>query len=610
MLELNKKNLKSLLRTGSALGLGLTLSLTSAVALAVNPDTATLPNGANLSVKIDNPMHNEENRLPANANGAAGGAINVVIDGEASVGEGEPTITLVYVVDLSGSTASETCGSGVILDCEIDAVKNVDADPNMASVSEVGIAVFASGGAAADMSGDAGDQLLIDPNAAPDNRVETVIDSAFSEFGGDGGLTEFSPRSVGVSTDFSEGLAAATLILLGAAPGNTLRVLYMSDGGSTAANAPGGFAAQLAAIVATGAIVDTVAVGALAGCDRVQEDPAFGTLQEISDATGGACFPLPEPADLPGFLPNLLFTSLDSIQVAVDNADIPTNTSPSLPADGPLTAVYDATANLGAGAFSITAAVEGRDSVGSETVVANVTKQVLQLIASPFTASNNLSEDNTHTVNGEILGGTGPDRDIDFVVGGQNAGRATPQSGSVSATPGGGAVSFSYTVPNEHGSLGQDTITVSTTIADVTDSITLTVEWVGAITPIASCSPGGNPGGNEPQAPGKGGKGQNQDGFYLLGVADNLSGACCAAEVQILVTDSGSGTVFGPFPVGTVIKYTQASSAAPRIKKMGGGKANNVSWHIIGTGDAEVSAVDQSGNTSAPVSCLVPPPPK
>jgi hypothetical protein len=58
-----------------------------------------------------------------------------------------------------------------------------------------------------------------------------------------------------------------------------------------------------------------------------------------------------------------------------------------------------------------------------------------------------------------------------------------------------------------------------------------------------------------------------------------------------------------------VIKYTQDLLAIPEQKKMGGGKADNVDWHIIGNGDAEVTAVDQSGNASDAVSCLVPPPP-
>ena len=42
----------------------------------------------------------------------------------------------------------------------------------------------------------------------------------------------------------------------------------------------------------------------------------------------------------------------------------------------------------------------------------------------------------------------------------------------------------------------------------------------------------------------------------------------------------------------------------------GKGKANAIDWHIIGNGDAQLTAVDQSGNVSDPESCLVPPPPK
>ena len=77
------------------------------------------------------------------------------------------------------------------------------------------------------------------------------------------------------------------------------------------------------------------------------------------------------------------------------------------------------------------------------------------------------------------------------------------------------------------------------------------------------------------------------------------------------MTDTGSGTVFGPFVVGTLIKYTEDEDAAPEIKKIGSdkGKAGAVDWHIIGNGDAEAMAVDASGNTST-AACLVPPPPQ
>ena len=76
----------------------------------------------------------------------------------------------------------------------------------------------------------------------------------------------------------------------------------------------------------------------------------------------------------------------------------------------------------------------------------------------------------------------------------------------------------------------------------------------------------------------------------------------------MFVKDLGSGTVFGPYPSGTVVKYTEANGATPREKKIGSanGEAGAVLVHINGTGDMGVYSVDDR----TVVSCLVPPPPK
>jgi len=95
---------------------------------------------------------------------------------------------------------------------------------------------------------------------------------------------------------------------------------------------------------------------------------------------------------------------------------------------------------------------------------------------------------------------------------------------------------------------------------------------------------------------------------------DNLVDDC--DPLQMFVRDTGSGTLFGPFAVGTEIKYIEDPDATPEIAPMGGnsgngdGKSKDVDWRIKGTGDAEVIAVDQSGNVSDPAACLVPPPPQ
>jgi hypothetical protein len=118
-----------------------------------------------------------------------------------------------------------------------------------------------------------------------------------------------------------------------------------------------------------------------------------------------------------------------------------------------------------------------------------------------------------------------------------------------------------------------------------------------------------NPDGNTPKAPGKGGKGQNQDGFYQMLAEDIVD-----LNPDVFVADMGAdnvfGTgddfVFGPFPSATTFKYTEANGADPSIKEGSG----EVDWRIKGQGDAAVFAVDFTGNVSDPVFCLVPPPPQ
>jgi hypothetical protein len=92
--------------------------------------------------------------------------------------------------------------------------------------------------------------------------------------------------------------------------------------------------------------------------------------------------------------------------------------------------------------------------------------------------------------------------------------------------------------------------------------------------------------------------GQNEDGFYLIG---------SDVGTDVFVVDLGSGTVFGPYPSGTVVKYTEANGATPSAQKIGSdnGQAGAVEVHITGTGDMGVRTIDNHT-----INCLVPPPPK
>ncbi|MEP6759210.1 MAG: hypothetical protein ABJB55_08445 [Actinomycetota bacterium] len=221
-----------------------------------------------------------------------------------------------------------------------------------------------------------------------------------------------------------------------------------------------------------------------------------------------------------------------------------------------------------------------------------------------------------HTVTATLDAGRSPVADVlvDFrVVSGPNTGEASdPGECSVNAgctTDASGDVSWTY---SSNGVLGTDTIQGCFT--DVFGDIHCTTarkHWVDTTPPMGACEPSTNPHGQHIPPAGStpaGSKGgQNPDGFYRLTATDVLD-----PNPQVFLLDTGSGTVFGPFASGITIKYTQAPGAKPTIKKMGSahGQAGAVAFHIKGTGDAAIYAVDTSGNRSDPVSCLVPPPPK
>lgn len=128
-----------------------------------------------------------------------------------------------------------------------------------------------------------------------------------------------------------------------------------------------------------------------------------------------------------------------------------------------------------------------------------------------------------------------------------------------------------------------------------------TIEVVDTTPPSVACTESTNPGGTVPKAGGTQPfpQGQNQDGFYRLDATDVVD-----TDPEVYLRDTGSGHVWGPFASGQRIKYTQAASG-PRQSPMPDGI-----WHLTGTGDAELYAVDFSGNAAAPVACLVPAPPK
>lgn len=246
------------------------------------------------------------------------------------------------------------------------------------------------------------------------------------------------------------------------------------------------------------------------------------------------------------------------------------------------------------------------NGVVSESVVESKTINVIGIELSPVTDTNELGFDLDHTVTATVSAGdAGPieGAKVDITItSGPNAG--TSVSGVTDAN---GQLSLTWTPAVAPSSLGSDSITADLKNPgdEVVASADAGKDWVDTTPPSATCDASVNPRGNVPQAPGKGGQGQNQDGFYQIGGTDVVWGSA----IGVYVVDDGSGAVFGPYAPGTNIKYTQAGGAKPTAKSIGG-PSSAVTVHITGKGDALVYTVDGSGNIGGPVSCLVPPAPK
>ncbi|MBA2955156.1 HYR domain-containing protein [Nocardioides sp. CGMCC 1.13656] len=211
-------------------------------------------------------------------------------------------------------------------------------------------------------------------------------------------------------------------------------------------------------------------------------------------------------------------------------------------------------------------------------------------------------------VNGEL---PGPEfvQTVEIAVNDVTPPVVTVESKTVEATgPAGATVSYAASaVDNVDGpltptcvppsgsvfALGATAVTCEATdAAGNTGSGTGTITVVDTTAPAVACPEGPNPGGTIPSS-------HNPDGFYLLQGTDAVD-----AAPRVFLRDTGTGTVWGPFSSGQRIKYTE-NGAKPSSKAMPGGILK-----VTGNGDAEVYATDFSGNTSDPVACRVPPPPK
>ncbi len=172
--------------------------------------------------------------------------------------------------------------------------------------------------------------------------------------------------------------------------------------------------------------------------------------------------------------------------------------------------------------------------------------------------------------------------------------------------PSGASVSFSATASDRCGpssticpTSGSTFSTGSTNVScSATDdyrnssSCGFTVTVIDTTAPTVYCIESVNPSGkNVPKA-----KKQNEDGFYLVSASD-----ICTSELTMTL---------GGIPLynGETVKITQrpGKSGVRLVNRMG---QLNIKHFQVGSGDAEVTAMDGYGNRGY-ATCLVPPPPK
>ncbi|HZD00067.1 MAG TPA: hypothetical protein VFA46_07690 [Actinomycetes bacterium] len=569
--------------------------------------SGSLPGGTSISVAIATPA---DGALIASPPG------DVQLTGTASVGMGVPVAntSLIYVLDVSESTNHPVgCGgdqngdghANFILDCEIAALKALNSQAvSTGTVDEVGLVVFASSGAIADVRPAVGDQPLTGPGTDADSAggrdITQVASSAFSGTGG-GGVSEFTPKNVGVRTNFQAAVQNACSLAQSSTNPNNL-VVFLSDGtATTGGNAP----SSLPCSPKT-ATFQTFAIGSASSCTNTGTS-GQGSLEQIASATGGTCTPVRDVSDLPNVVPGVIAAELTRLLLIVDGdapVDISSSASPSLPRTDPVSVSYSTTVpGLAPGIHTICVRAEGSDGGGTGSVTECHHVTVATISLAPPTATNELgTPGQTHTVTATVAAGADggvAGVPVSFsILSGPNAGNT-----GTATTNSGGQAAFTYTAVQGPAGLGTDTIQACFTDSQGTKSCAnATKSWGDITPPQVACAPTTNPSGtNVPRAGDNPKSGQNPDGFYVLTAVDAVD-----PNPLITLADSGSSATFGPFQSGTKIKLTQAPGSTPSEKP----GAGDVDFHITIKGDALVTATDASGNTSAPISCRVPPPPK
>jgi hypothetical protein len=591
-----------LVNTGTSIGWNVKLS-----GINLPAANGNLPGGTPISVDITAPSDGAVKVYPP-------GSID--LEGSASVGEGViiKDTTVVYIMDVSDSMKDDAgvdcdgaAGSDPRLLCEKEAVKaaNTAAKAPTSSVDQTGLGSFHGNytdniciSTAHDVDlGTAGDQLLVDPGLDGDSNANPDIEDVALGLG------------TGGATCYIGGLQRADEILASSTNAINL-VFFMSDGfNNTGADVstftPSNFGSNTR--------IYAFAMGAAVDCST--DNFGIGSLNDVvaqSTLAGGECQQVTDLSTLADFITEAIGSTLDSIERQFDGGafvDISASANPPIPKDGPTGVVTFNEADISAapGIHELCVRANGTDGGGSGSVTDCIEVTVATIDLLPETATNELgvSPPQSHTVTGFVEAGA--DGGVEGVVVNFEV-LSGPNAGAVGSdtTDSNGEATFTYTAVQGPSGIGTDVIEACFGPDEQGDSAcdTAEKEWIDTTPPVVQCNETVNPGGvNIPPA-------QNEDGFFELFAEDAVD-----PDPEVFVVDIGADdtystaddVVYGPFASGTKIKYTEANGITPPDIKPG---PRGIDWRIKGQGDAEIIAVDGSGNVSDPAACLVPPPPK
>lgn len=376
------------------------------LALAIGGAAANLPAGTSIDAAVSSPADHAVLPLAP-----------LTIHGTASVGVGLPVAntTLIYIVDVSGSTSTSTGGtacprqnvydalSDTTLDCELLAVRALNAQAiSTGTIAKIGFIAFAgtnsdaltniTSAAPLDLDAAGGPAAtLVAPNLnnfpggratvfAPTSNLDWVVQSAYLSAlplvfpGGWGppgvsdGFTLFTPHDVGTATNYYAPLQVLKNLLPSITTPRT-QVVFLSDGlpNQTVQSQP--LATVLSQLHPTNTIltIDTFAViGAGSTCGTASPT-IFGSLEQISAAYGKHCTALSNPQAAVTAVPAVIASQLTAATLKVDGAPIPTVVGPPGFGAGPRTVPLTSSTpqNLTPGDHRLCAFAGGQDGGGT-----------------------------------------------------------------------------------------------------------------------------------------------------------------------------------------------------------------------------------------------------